>query len=96
MRRGVAVTDERKGSEIALGLLGAGTLLFGLEVGTWWAAHQLAWWTFAVAMGGGWVGYIFVKELARAAWKDRKKRKSARVLAAKLLAAEAKRKAEAQ
>jgi len=63
--------DDKSGIEVLATVIGAMALVFGVEAATWYAAHQFAWWTFALAMGGGLIGY----QVAKSAVKDIRKRR---------------------
>lgn len=44
--------EETAWSVIIMALVGVAVLLFGVSAGWWWVAHQMAWWTFALAAAG--------------------------------------------
>ena len=78
--------SDKSGFEVLTSLVGALVLVFAAEAGSWYVAHQFAWWTFALAMGASVIVWAGVK----AGWKEfrtqRRKRRDARILGERLMA----------
>jgi hypothetical protein len=77
----------KTGTEVLTSVVGALVLLFAVEAGSWYVAHQFAWWTFVLIMGGGMFGW----QLLKSGWKElravRRRRRADRLIVERLMAA---------
>lgn len=68
------MNDQRTALDYVLRVTFAVTLIFTVQAASWWLAHQLTWWTFALAMLGGTMAWATMKA-TRDVSRDRRRRK---------------------